>query len=72
MRCKITIIKRLLPAFITDFINIQIFFINSFIILQAKYLPDAGNITSWSDHRTDRLQYMAAGSPGFVGGKPSG
>jgi cell division transport system ATP-binding protein len=34
--CKITIIKRLLPAFITEFINIQIFFINSFLILQSN------------------------------------
>jgi cell division transport system ATP-binding protein len=36
VRCKITIIKRLLPAFITEFINIQIFFINSFLILQSN------------------------------------
>ena len=33
--CKITTIKRLVPAFITDFINIQMLIINSFFILQT-------------------------------------
>jgi len=39
--CKNTIIKRLLPAFITDFINIGGLIINSFFILQAKQFRNA-------------------------------
>jgi len=34
---KNTIIKRLLPAFITDFINIGELIINSFLILHTKH-----------------------------------
>jgi len=34
---KNTIIKRLLPAFITDFINIGGLIINSFLILHTKH-----------------------------------
>ena len=42
IRCKITTIKRLLPGFITDFINIQMLVINSFFNLHIKYPENAG------------------------------